>query len=242
MQTSVEAIASRLTDMFHIEMDIFQVSENCMDALNRMHMLHLSRKAVAGHVKEQKLKMPVDCYDVKAVFRMPNSHETLTNSVTLTIQDILFPPQKIFVPIPNSDSEVQSITLPDQILNYIPHEAGPYIDFNYDDPPWLRFNEEEPDVVVIYTRIPINPDTGLCEIPEQAFNGCLNYCLYVWYQPLFLSGKVAPYIWAELKEWKRVNMAQSKNALYMSRLNNNEMSKVHNIMSSFDRKRTRLDS
>lgn len=242
MQTTVEAIASKLTDNYNVEMDTYQVSENCMDALDKMGMLKMSKKAVVGRATNQKLRLPVDVFDVKSVLRLPDARETLTNSVTLTIQDfITHPPQTVFVPVPNSDSEVQEITLSDQILNYIPSMAGPYIDYTW-EAPFLSFNEERPAVVAIYNRIPVDPETGLCQIPQQAFFGCLNYCLYVWYQPLFLSGKVPPYVWAELKEWKQKGMAQSKNSYGMSRLSRNQMSKVHNIMSSFDRHRYGLDS
>lgn len=241
MQTIVEAIASKLVDKFQVEMDVFQVSENSMEALNLMGMLKLSRKAVVGRAANQQLRMPVDCLDVKQVIRIPDTRGGAPSPVSLTIQDLAFPPQKIWVPVPNSDSTVQEITLDEQTLNYIARMAGPYIDYTWNRP-FLEFNEEEPVVAVVYTRIPVNAETGLCEIPEQAFDGCVNYCLYVWYQPLFLQGKVAPYIWAELKEWKRTKMGQSVNAYAMSRLSSNQMSKVHSIMSSFDRKRTRLDS
>lgn len=241
MLTNVEAIASKLVDRFNVEMDIYQVSENSMEALNLMGMLKLGKKAIGGQVRDQQLRMPVDCYEIEAVYRMPNPRETLTNSVTLTIQEIMFPPQKIFVPVPNSDSEIQTIAFPDQILNYLPHVVGPYIDFTW-DPPFIKLNEVEPQIIVFYNRIPIDPDSGLAEIPDQAFDGCVNYCLYTWYQPLFLTGKVPEYVFNKVEKWKNAKINQSKTSLMMSKLSQNEMSKVHNIMSSFDRKRTRLDS
>lgn len=241
MQTTVEAIASKLVDHFNIEMDIYQVSENSMEALNLMGMLKIGKRAIAGRAVNQQARMPVDCVDVKAVYRLPNTTPTLANSVTLTIQDIAFPPQTFFVPVPNSDSEVEAVELPDQILNYIPHIVGPYIDFEW-DPPFLKFNEIEPQFIAIYNRIPINPKTCLAEIPEDAFLGCLNYCVFVWFRPLFLTGKIPKHVWDEIKEWKRSKMAQSESKYMMSQLSQNEMSKVHSVMSSFDRKRTRIDS
>lgn len=241
MKTTVEAIASKLVDQFGVEMDIYQVSENCMEALNLMGMLRLSKKAIVGLAVNQQLRMPPDCVDVKAVYRSPSSQLLISHGVTLTIQDIAHPPQNIWVPVPNSDATVQEITLDEQLLNYISRMAGPYIDFEW-NPPFIELNEEQPNIIVVYSRIPVDPSTGLCQIPEEAFRGCLNHCLYVYFQPLFLQGKVAPYVWQEIKEWRQRKMAQSKNAYMMSRLSDNEMSKVHNIMSSFDRKRTRLDS
>lgn len=89
---SPEMIASKMVDKFHVEMDIYQVSENCMEALNRMGMLKLKRKALVGPVVDQQLKMPPDCVEPIAVFRQPADLATITNSVTLTIQDIAFPP------------------------------------------------------------------------------------------------------------------------------------------------------
>lgn len=240
--TSAQAVASKMVDKFHVEMDIWQVSENCMEALNRMGMLKNSRKAIVAPVKDQVLQMPVGAYDIIGVFRQPKAHEVLTNSVTLTIQDITFPPQKIFVPIPNSDSELQEIELTEEQANYIPHMAGPYIDFDYSDPPFLKFNELALNVIVLYNSIPIDRDTGLCRIPEAAFNGCLYFCLYTYFQPLFLMGKVQMGIWNEIKEWKDRNFNQSRQTLMYQKLSQNEMSKVHNVMASMDRKRYKLDS
>lgn len=243
---SPQMVASKMVDKFGVESDIYQVSENCMEALNRMGMLKLKRKALVGPVLNQRLEMPPDCCEPRAVFRQPSALETITNSVTLTIQDIAFPPAKIFVPVPNSDSDIQEIQLPEQVLNYIPNMAGPYIDFVWDDPPFIRFNEgvlaNQLRVIVIYDSIPIDRNTGLCEIPEEAFNGCLYFNLYTYFQPLFLTGKVQMGIWKEIESWKNRNFNQSRNKLMMSRLNQNEMSKVHNVMASMDRKRFKLDS
>lgn len=241
MQTSVEAIASRLVDQFGVEMNIYQVSENCMEALNLMGMLKLSKRAIAGCIKDQQFRMPVDCVDVKAVYGLPNPRKL--GSVTLTIQDIAFPPQVFFLPVPNSEEDMlETKELTDSVLNYIPHFTGPYVDFNW-DPPFLKFNEcDGMHVVAVYNRIPINRSTLLCEIPQDAFAGCLNYCLYVYFQPLFLTGKIPKYVFDEVKDWKRIKMGQSITAVMMSKLSQNEMSKVHSVMSSFDRKRTNIDS
>lgn len=240
-ETTVEAIASRMVDRFGVEMDIYQVSENCMETLNDMGMLVIGKKGIAGRASDQMLRLPVDCFEPLAVYRMPNTWENLTNSLTITIQDIVFPVQKIFVPVPNSDSDIQLVDLPDQVLHYLPHLTGPYIDYTW-EPPFLKFNEVEPGIIAIFSTIPVDKDTGLAKIPFHAFKACLYNCLYIYYQPLFLQGKVAEYVWREIAEWRRRTYGQAEKKVGMQKLSQNEMSKVHNVMSSFDRKRYRLDS
>lgn len=240
MNTTVEAIASRLVDRYHVEMDIFQVSENCMDALNEMGMLKVSTKAVVGTAANQQFLMPNDCYEVKAVMLLQNVQQWLISTLNISVQDIWFPPAKVFVPVPNAADDPATVLLTDLIVKYLPQFKGPYIDFVW-DAPYIGFNTETPPIAAVYKTIPIDK-SGLCVIPEQAFNGCLHWCLYVYHQPLFLQGKVAPYIWGELKDWKQKNMAKSMNSYAFSRLNQNEMSKVHAVMASFDRKQTNLDS
>ncbi len=243
MQTSVEAVASKLVDQFDIEMDIYQVSENCMEALNQMGMLQLDPRTIACQLKgdSRQLRMPVDCIEPRAVYGLSNYWWDRLNSTTLTFQNIWFPPQTIFVPVPNSDDNDIYIQIPEPIIQAEPGMSGPYIDFKW-EPPFVKVDCPGSFLMVKYNRIPINVETGLCEIPEEAFLACVNYCAFVWFRPMFTTGKIPQYVWNEVKDWKKTAMAQAKVSVMMSGLNENEMSKVHSIMSSFDRKRTRINS
>jgi len=241
---SPEMIASKMVDKFNVEMDIYQISENCMEALNRMGMLKLGKKILISPIADnQSILMPPEACEIKGVLGHHHHHfrEEETNSVIVSIGDIWFPPAKIFVPVPNSEPTMVETQCTDDVLNVIEQLFGPYLDFKWESP-FVRLNKKHGAAIVIYTTIPIDRNTGLCEIPEQAFNGCLYFCLYTYFQPLFLMGKVQMGIWKEIEGWKNRNFNQSRQQLMMSKLSANEMSKVHNTMASMDRKRFHLDS
>lgn len=241
MYASVEEVASQIVDDFGIEMDIYMVMQNSMQCLNNMGMMVNKKCAVMGVAEDQQLRMPVGAYDIKAVFSPNALCHVPGNSVTLTIQDIWFPSAKIFVPVPNTDTNTQSAELTAVQLNYIPYITGPQIDFEW-EPPFLKFNETAPEVIAIYSSIKVEEKSGLPAIPRAALEACVNYCIWKHYRPLFYTKKIDGQVYAEIKSEKRRFMAKAETKHMLSKLNQNEMSKVFDIMSSFNRKRTNIDS
>lgn len=240
--TTVEAIESRLKDQFHIEMDIYQISENSMICLDLMGLLMLGKKVVVGTIVNQRVRLPVDALDVKLVTYPRHLNSVLPNQFQITVQEIYFPPQIVFTPIPSETDEIALVaSIPDLVLEYIDQVKGPYIDFVW-EPPFVKLNTTDGQVVILYTTVPIDKETGLANIPYQAFEACIYYNLFIYYQPLFITGKVNPNVFAEITKWKNQKMNQGKFKYGMSQLSQNEMSKLHSIQSSFDRKSTNRDS
>lgn len=240
--TSVEAIVSRAKDQFGVEMDIYQVSENTMRALDLLGMLKLKKNVLVGKVNSsQQLRLPVDACDVKAVVTPRALNNCLPHEMRIFVNDIYFPPAIFFVPIPNATEELADLLVAtDVVVKYIDNLKGPYIDFNW-NPPFIEVNSTEASLVVIYTSIPID-ENGLALIPSQAFEACLYYNLYIHFQPMFLQQKVPIAVWQEIKAWKDSKFRQGKNKYMMSRLSSNELNKVMDIVTSFDRKRVNRDA
>jgi len=203
-------------------------------------MQYQSVRAIASRLKSQ-FKVDMDIFDVvqgcaDALKKM--GYIALQRSgMTITTQDIYFPPQLIFT-YDESDDDFEKIKLLKD--NYIPQFKGPYIDYVWDCP-YVKFNETDVNVAVEVTEIKLDSEK-FPMIPEPAFYGCLYYCLYIYYQPLFLLKQTDPNTMMMIEQWKERNIAQSNHGMMMESLTANERDNLFNIMTSMDRKTFGLPS
>lgn len=232
---SVRAIASRLKSQFKVDMDIFDVVQGCADALKKMGYIALQRSMYQATIQNYCINLPGNVWKVRGVIRLD---APMTEAgMTITTQDIYFPPQLIFT-YDESDDDFEKIKLLKD--NYIPQFKGPYIDYVWDCP-YVKFNETDVNVAVEVTEIKLDSEK-FPMIPEPAFYGCLYYCLYIYYQPLFLLKQTDPNTMMMIEQWKERNIAQSNQGMMMESLTANERDNLFNIMTSMDRKTFGLPS
>jgi hypothetical protein len=229
---SVLEVASFLKDKFKIEMNIYDVILNCAEALKELKQYATVKAWVITHVENFCVNL-TGVYDVRSVIRL---EEPLDLGMDVFIQDLTFPPQVIFEMPPQE--EVNGVT--EFKNNYIPHIRGPYIDFVWECPK-LKFNEDK--VKVAINTISIKRDKrGYPMVPEHSFYACAYFCAYAYMWPLFLLGKVEPFVWNELKDTSDRQFAKARARRTLAGLTNNEADKLFNIMVSMDRKAYGLPS
>lgn len=222
---SVKQVASYVKDHFKIEMDIYDVVRNCAEALKLLKMYALGEELTFTTIKDFCVKLP-GVYDVRSVIRL----EAPALTTTIVLQDIAFPPQIVFE-MPQEEDEMVTITYKD---NYIPQLKGPYMDFVWNCP-HLEFNEDK--VWIAIHTLAIKKDAeGYPMVPEITFYACAYYCMYSYHWPLFLLGKVEPFVWNEIKLQKDIKFGQARADKTLQALNNNQADKLFNIMVSMDRK------
>jgi hypothetical protein len=233
---SIYAIASELKDRFSIEEDVFVINKWVAKALEKMHMIALQRKVDTAIIPEKEcITIEGGAYKLEAVYRY--GREPADNPKFFT-QEIWHPPQTVWV-----DDAMQ----PDGSFNGNTPIGTVYANALYMDHEWdcpdIKFPVGSAGIKVMYqyTCVPTDAE-GYPMIPEDAFDGCLYYVLWVIQQPLYLLGKVNESQMERIEKWKRNGINQAKNQLMMKKLSANERDKILDIMTSFDRKRVNIDS
>lgn len=227
---SVRSIASRLSDDFGVDMDIFAVIRACSDALKKMGMFALSRFVYVADVKDFKILLP-KVWKVRGVIRLDGNWKTAFSG-TIIIDDRvrLMQPQIIF-----KEEETDVSTEPVMLkANIIPNFRGPFIAHVWKNP-IIEFNETDITVAVECTGIMLD-DEGFPMLPEEAFFGCLYYSLFKYYQPRVIAGQIDPNRFQLITQWKDQNISQSVVAGMMTALTSNQRNELLDIMSSMDRK------
>lgn len=225
---SIRSVASRLKSQFKVDMDIYDIVMACSDALKLMGLIALDRSIYVAQVSNFCVNMPGGIWKVRGVVRLDTVRDL---PITVTIDDIYFPPQLVFT---QTDEEVQN---PAPILfkaNYIPQLKGPFIDYTWKCP-CIHFNETDVPVAVETTGLKLDEEK-FPMIPEEAFYGCLYYALYVYHQPLFLLKQIDAQTMATVERWKDNKITQANASVLMAALSTNERNNLFDIMSSMDRK------
>jgi hypothetical protein len=230
----VQAVASRLKDQFDVDMNIELVIAHSAQVLKNMGMIALQREVIVANVKNFCVNLPARVRKIRAAIQLTDS---LVSSVGVFVQDIYFPPQTIWV---SNDEDISTISNDTVRSNYVPQVRGPYIPFVWDCP-YVRFNETDMEVAFITTSIKTDK-AGWPMIPEEAFEACIYYCLYVYYQPLYLIDRVSESKMQRITEWKNQKMRFAETSLMLSELSQNEMDDVFNTLTSFDRKKFGINS
>jgi hypothetical protein len=229
-----EAVASALKDEFNIDMDIYTVVRHSAKALELLGMIAVHKVVVEGVVQNYSLLIPPpEVVKLSAVIKV----EDYNSSADIVLQEIYHPPQIIFT---SEDlGEGDPIDAPQYIQNYMPNFRSGYIDHVWDCP-YLKFNETDIKVLVEYTTLTLD-DNGYPKIPETVMDACVYWCLFKHIQQLYIIGKVGESQMERVTQWKTQKFAQSEQRTIMRSLSANEMNRVMNIMSSFDRKRVNID-
>jgi len=231
---SVKAVASYVKDIFNVEMEISNVIRLCSEALRLLKVYALGNYVVVDTISDFKVKIQNagGIAKIQAVIRLDCEEVT---SVHMEVQEIIHPPQIVFeVP------DFNTVTLPAEFaLNYINQIKGPYMDFTWDNP-FLNFNEDNIKIAAMVVSIK-KDNEGLPMIPEAAFYACCHFCLYKEMYPKMLLGKVNPNAFAFVVQDKDRKFGQARADLLIEAMNQNEVDKLFNIMTSMDRKAHNID-
>lgn len=225
---SARSVASRLKSRFKVDMDIFDCVQACAEALKKMGVIALDRSVYIAKVSNFGVNLPGGVWKVRGVIRLDVVPQL---PVTITVQDIFFPPQVVFTMPDPAPSTVEPILFK---TNYVPQFKGPYIDYKWDSP-WLRFNETDIPVAVEVTGLKVDEE-AFPMIPEENFFGCLFYALFVYYEPLYLLKQIDGQMMEKIERWKDTNISQSNAAAMLQGLTSNEKNNLFDILTSFDRK------
>jgi hypothetical protein len=238
--TTIEEIAFRINSEFKLDLDEYFVRQHALNAVNEMGLISTEDVLIRGTIKDYCLKLPLNIGALTRINWVIAANVRASTTVSIAIQNIWFPPQIIFVPIPNADMDI-AVLETDAPVNVIPKIRGPYIPYKWKCPV-LKFNETDIDVIVYAERLEVDKDTKLPSIPRECLEACAFYCAEVYYRPLFMLGKVPPYVWEKLERWTDKAFARGQNQLGFKQLNQNQMNDIMNVMSSWDRKAYGVDS
>lgn len=238
---SIEAVASAIERKFHIQLDIYDIIETTAEVLKKMGMIALSSKTEVLLASNFCVKLPPTAYNISSVVQM----EPYKYPTDITIQEIYHPPSLTversneIVGIDTIESNGESVDggIRD---NYLGQVKGVYTDFVWDCP-YIKLNYTDYWVAVEYIKLS-EDEKGLPLIPEEALNACVYYNIYTYMEPTFIAGKIPDYVFARIEQWKNKHINQAKNDHMFGRLNKNEQDKLFDIFTSFDRKRTNIDS
>lgn len=222
---SVKAVASYVKDIFKVEMELSDTIRLCSEALKLLKVFAMGNYVVVDTIDEYKIHLP-NVYSIKSVVRL----DAPISPIHIEVQEIVHPPQ-IFFEVPELTTSTEPASFQ---LNYINQLKGPYIDFVWDCP-CLSFNETNIQVAIAVTSVK-KDEEGYPMIPEAAFYACCYYCLYVHQLPLMLLNKVNPNAFAMVKQIKDQKFGQARADMVIESLNQNEIDKLGNIMTSMDRK------
>lgn len=239
---SIEAVASAIERKFHIQMDIYDVIETTAEVLKKMGMIALNKKTDVLLVNNFCVKLPPTAHTVKSVVQMdPYNFPT-----DIVIQDIYHPPSLtlersnevlgIEAVVENNGEAIDGGV----VDNYLGQVKGIYTDYVWDCP-YVKLNYTDYWVGVTYIKLS-EDENGLPLIPEEALNACVYYNMYTYMEPAYLAGKIPDYTFARIEQWKDKHINQAKNDMMFNRMNHNEQDKLFDIFTSFDRKRTNIDS
>ena len=234
---SIYAIASELKDRFSIEEDIYVINKWVAKALEKMHMIALRRKVDRVIVPESEcITIEGGVHKLEGVYYVAQA--TAADTPNTFAQEVWQPPQTFWI-----DDNLQ----PDGTFAGNSPITGVanallYLDYEWDCPK-LTFpaGSAGREVYYEYTCIPTDEE-GYPMLPEDAFDGCLYYVLWIIQQPLYLLGKVNENMMQRIEGWKTRHIQQSKTQLMMKTLSANKRDEILNVMSSMDRKRVNIDA
>lgn len=240
MYTTIEEIGARINSEFRIDVDEYFVRQHALDAVNEMGLISTEEILLRGTIKDYKMKIPASSGGITRINWVIAGDAKASTTVSLSIQNIFFPPQVVFTPVPNENIEIALIE-EEGPINVIPSIRGPYIPFTWKKP-FLAFNETERQVVVYAERLKLDPNTKLPLIPQECLAACAYYCVEVYYKPMFMLGKVPPFVWEKLEQWTNRHFARGQNQLAGKQLNQNVLNDAMDVVVSMDRKAYGIDS
>lgn len=238
--TSIEEIGARIYSEFKIDVDEFFVRQHALDAVNEMGLISVEDVLVRATIKDYKVRLPQNVGIITRINWVVAGDAKASTTVTLSIQNIWFPPQVVFTPIPNANIEIALLD-EEAPVNVIPQIKGPYVPFKWDKGVF-SFNETDREVVIYMERLRTDKDTGLPLIPRECLAACAFYCAEVYYRPLLVLGKIPPFVWEKIERWTDRNFAIAQNRYGFKRLDQNKMDEIRDIAVSMDRKAYGINS
>ncbi len=240
MNTTIQEIGARIYSEFRIDLDEYFVRQHALDAVNEMGLISTEDILIRGTIKDYKLRIPPESGGITRFHWVIAGDANASSSVSISIQNIWFPPQVVFTPVPNEDVEI-ALVEEEGPINVIPSIKGPYIPFVWKKP-FLKFNETERQVVVYAERLALDDDTHLPIIPRECLDACVYYCAEVYYRPQFMMGKIPSYVWEKLEKWTDRKFSRSQNQLAGKQLDQNRLNDALDVLVSMDRKSYGIDS
>lgn len=222
-KTTVGAIVNRLQDRYHVETDIYKAGDDCAQALLDLKRTPKVRKIALATIQEYVVKLPA-CHEIMAVLD-PNSPD-------LSTRGIAFPGAGVHPWIISEDEYMGTTTnyLSVEDIQVIGKMRGPYMSYDA-DLPYLRFNENGRDVIIIYNGLAMEPN-GLPSIPEECYDYCVHYLLREEYRQRFVMRQATLGELAEVEKWTKAS-ARRVAKIPTSKNVHNE---IFDVLTSFDRK------
>jgi hypothetical protein len=235
MYRTVKAVAFRLREKWGIEMDLWMVASNCKRVMMDERVVPRVKQLVVKTVEDFTVALGNDVFKILAVISLDTPPVLTSGSIVLG--EIIFPPQTFWV----SDDVSMEITSEELMeLNALPYFRGPYVPFNW-NPPNLEFNYDKMEVGIVYSAVAKDED-GFVLIPEDMVEALANYCAEVHLKPLFLLGKVPMGIYKEIQDESNNSFGNGKWNMMMRGLDQGQIDKLLDTMTSMDRKSFNIDA
>lgn len=239
MYTSFEAIGALLLSEYHLDLDEYFIRTHSINALDEMGLIEKEEVLLRLGVKDYEAKLPPNIGEISRIHWVISEGQIPESTIKVEIQNIWFPPQTFFVPIPNSDAEVLSVSK-DTPLNIIPDVKGPYIPYTRTANSF-KFNTTNVNVLAKIERVKGDAN-GLPLIPEDAARACMAYCAEIYYKPMYLRGKIPSNVYKDIKEEASREFARCQNRIGFKQLDQGAMNNVQDQAVSWDRKAYGVDS
>lgn len=224
--TPIQRIAARLPEApFYVnDMEYPVIVSNIWEALKKYKMYSTTRHFVTRDV----VNYEVDLGCVNQIHNVVLYEDVVTTNT----ETITHPNQVVFVADPDNSTQLNEEIEIEDIKRLVPHIIGQYVDFK-ENGNCLEFKDDGIKVGIEYTTLKVDKIEGYPLVPEDAEMMVAWYCACQQWRGEYMAGRLdggrLQYAEAMLKE--AVHDATS-----IIRVSQNDMDKIGNILTSFDRK------
>lgn len=220
-----ERIASQLREApFYLEMDFYVMVENIFKALREMRMITLERRFETFNITDNKVFLKPHY----AIFNVVRLQDTYTPYVDGVYQ----PNQLVFTVPEDEDSQIKTDQEAiDDIKRVTPHIIGEYINYNQEGN-CLVFNETDINIGIEYNTIGVDKN-GYPLIPDQAEEAVVYYVAWIHYLGEFMATRLDG---QRMQYFEQLKERKMREARLDHRLSQNQIDKLLNTVTSFDRK------
>jgi hypothetical protein len=225
-----QRIASKLREApFYIRednMDFYVMVEQIFNCLRELRMITMARKFETFTIEDYEVKLGCH-YAIQNVVRLTETYEP-------PLGGIVHPNQVVFtVPDETLDTSISTeLTQVEQIKKITPHLIGEYIDYTMKSPECLQFKETDILVGIEYNGIAVDEE-GYPLITDRAQEACVYFVAYMYFLGEFMANRIDGQRIGYFEGLKERKMREARSD---HRLSQNQMDKLLNTMTSFDRK------
>lgn len=235
---SLQAVLPMYRRLFGKEADLYDMLELAPYVLREGGGYKMGTYLTKSTVTDNEVKLPCELDKIRSVtlsypltyyFATPTilAQENIVSGITNT-----FSTQNT-EDFPNRITSINSWLL-DYNKNTITGSLGPLIDFKWEDKETISFNSTGMDVDIIYDTVLVDEEDGYPVTDDKTLTALAYYMNYVDVQKMFFQKLADGNMFNMALQLKDKHMAKARSGHGFT---DNELDKIMNVMTSFNRKR-----